>query len=114
MARGNRLHMKIAERAKQFMPFAALKGYEEALALQEKVVTHSITLTEAQREELDQRIKYVKTGTMLDLIYFDGLDFIKISGLVSRVDMDARLLKVVNTKIFFKDIYYISIDKYSE
>lgn len=106
--------MKIEERAKQFMPFAALKGYEEALALQEKVVTNSIALTEAQREELDRMIKYVKPGIMLDLIYFDGLDFIKISGLVSRVDMDAGLLKIVNTKIYFKDIYYISVEQHDE
>lgn len=35
---GNRPKMDRAERAKQFMPFAALKGYEEALREREKQV----------------------------------------------------------------------------
>lgn len=38
MSRGNNVHIKMTpeERAKQFMPFAALKGYEEALRAKEK------------------------------------------------------------------------------
>lgn len=35
---GNRPKMSPADRAKQFMPFAALKGYEEALREKEKEV----------------------------------------------------------------------------
>ena len=38
---GNRIKMSPAERAKQFMPFAALKGYEEALRAKEKEVYHN-------------------------------------------------------------------------
>lgn len=33
---GNRPKMSPADRAKQFMPFAALKGYEEALREKER------------------------------------------------------------------------------
>lgn len=38
MSKGNNVHIKMTpeERAKQFMPFAALKGYEEALRAKEK------------------------------------------------------------------------------
>lgn len=38
MSKGNTVHIKMTpeERAKQFMPFAALKGYEEALRAKEK------------------------------------------------------------------------------
>lgn len=35
---GNRPKMSPADRAKQFMPFAALKGYEEALRKKEQEV----------------------------------------------------------------------------
>ena len=40
----NRLKMSRADRAKQFMPFAALKGYPEALRKKEKEI-------EKQKEE---------------------------------------------------------------
>lgn len=37
MSKGSNIHIKMTkeERAKQFMPFAALKGYEEALRKKE-------------------------------------------------------------------------------
>ena len=38
MATKNRTPMPVSERAKQFMPFAALKGYEEALRAKEREV----------------------------------------------------------------------------
>ena len=42
----NRPKMRREDRAKQFMPFAALKGYSEALRKKEEVV-------EAQKEQSD-------------------------------------------------------------
>lgn len=38
-----RQRMDIADRAKQFMPFAALKGYEEALAEEERRLAEKST-----------------------------------------------------------------------
>ena len=37
MIKTDRIPMKLSDRAKIFMPFAALKGYEEALAKQEQL-----------------------------------------------------------------------------
>ena len=42
-------------------------------------------------------------------IYKD--EYIKIEGMVSRLDIDARVLKVVNTKIPFDDIYDLYVEK---
>lgn len=44
---GNRPKMSREDRAKQFMPFAALKGYPEALRKKEKEV-------EAQKERFEE------------------------------------------------------------
>ena len=44
--------MNREERAKQFMPFAALKGYPEALRKKEKVVVPKKELSEEYQEEL--------------------------------------------------------------
>ena len=49
-----RAKMDRAERAKQFMPFAALKGYEEALREKEKIVVPRIELSEEMKEELEK------------------------------------------------------------
>ena len=46
---GRRGKMSPAERAKQFMPFAALKGYEEALRQKEKIVVEKIELSEEMK-----------------------------------------------------------------
>ena len=46
--------MSRQERAKQFMPFAALKGYEDALRKKEKVTVPKAQLCPERQEELDR------------------------------------------------------------
>ncbi len=43
-----RQRMDIADRAKQFMPFAALKGYEEALAEVERRIAEKSTMDDGR------------------------------------------------------------------
>ena len=52
----NRVKMSREERAKQFMPFAALKGYEEALREKEKVMVPKVELSEEREAELNQQL----------------------------------------------------------
>lgn len=47
-----RAKMSREERAKQFMPFAALKGYPDALRKKEKIVVPKMELSEDYEEEL--------------------------------------------------------------
>ena len=49
--------MPIEERAKQFMPFSALKGLEEALASKEKIIVPKKELTQDYAEELNLKLK---------------------------------------------------------
>ena len=49
--------MNRQDRAKQFMPFAALKGYEEALRQRENSPHPRITMGEDQAEELDRKLR---------------------------------------------------------
>ena len=95
-------------RAKQFVPFAALKGYEEALRAKEKIVVEKIELSEEKKAELDYRIQQIQKNDMVTVVYFLKDEYIKIEGMVSRLDKDARVLKIVNTKIPFEDIYELS------
>lgn len=45
--------MPIEDRAKQFMPFAALKGLPDALAAKEKITVPKTELSEEMAEESD-------------------------------------------------------------
>lgn len=100
-----RAKMSREERAKQFMPFAALKGYEEALREKEKVVVEKIELSEERKAELDEKLHQVQKNDMVTVVYFHEDEYLKVTGMVSRFDTDARILKVVNTKIPFEDLY---------
>lgn len=95
-------------RAKQFVPFAALKGYEEALRAKEKIVVEKIELSEEKKEELDRKLHQIQKNDIITVVYFQKDEYIKLEGMVSRLDTDARILKIVNTRIPFEDIYELS------
>ncbi len=97
-------------RAKQFVPFAAVKGYEEALRAKEKVVVEKHELSEEKKAELDFKLHQIHKNDMITVVYFYKDEYIKIEGMVSRLDIDARVLKVVNTKIPFEDIYDLCVE----
>lgn len=99
--------MERAERAKQFMPFAALKGYEEALREKEKIIVPKVELSEYSKEILDWKLQNIKKNDIITVVYFCNDEYLKITGMVSRLDITARVIKIVNTKIAFDDIYDI-------
>ncbi len=106
--------MSREDRAKQFMPFAALKGYEEELRKKEKIVVPKIELSEERKDELDRQFMKIKKKDIVTAVYFCRGEYLKVTGMVSRVDTDARLLVIVNTKIPFEDLYDITLDKREE
>ena len=92
-------------RAKQFIPFSALKGYEDALRAKEKVVVPKIELSDEKKEELNRKLQQIQKNDMITVVYFHQNEYLEMEGMVSRIDKDARILKVVNTRIAFSDIY---------
>ena len=95
------------DRAKQFMPFSALKGYEEALKKQEVVRVPKRELSEEYAENLDRKLRVVRQGDMVAVTYYYRGEYRKIMGLVSRVNATGGALTVVNTRIPFEDLYDI-------
>lgn len=99
--------MSREDRAKQFMPFAALKGYPDALRKKEKIVVPKAELSEEAADNLDWKLRQVKKNDIITVVYFCKNEYLKITGMVSRLDKTARVLKIVQTKINFDDIYDI-------
>ncbi|MDE7197420.1 MAG: YolD-like family protein [Lachnospiraceae bacterium] len=107
MANKPKNKMPIEERAKQFVPFAALRGLPDALAAKEKVLVPKIELSPEMAEELDRQMHLIAKGKMASVVYFHKGEYIKITGLVARIDQTSRMLQIVNTKIPFEDILQI-------
>src|SRR5690554_3899008 len=99
--------MSRQDRAKQFMPFAALKGYEEALAKKEKIIVAKSVLSEDYKEVLDRKLLQVRRNDIIKVIHYHQGEYLKTTGMVSKIYYNSRYIKVVNTKIYFDDLYDI-------
>ncbi len=106
-----RAKMSREDRAKQFMPFAALKGYEEALRAKERIVVDKKELSEERKEELDEVIHKIKKQDMVTAVYYEREEYLKITGMVSKIDFDSRFIQIVNKKISFEDLFSIGINE---
>ena len=103
----NRSKMSVQNRAKQFMPFAALAGYEDALAAKEKITVPKIELSEDMALELDRKMQLLEKGNMASIVYYKNGEYLKKTGLIAKIDTTCRVLQVVSTKIPFDDIFDI-------
>lgn len=99
------------ERAKQFMPFAALKGYPKALKEKEKIIVPKKELASDYLEELNWELKKIRRRDMVTAIYFCRGEYRKITGLVSNIDSNAKMLTIVHTDIPLDDLYAIQKDE---
>ena len=102
---------KKADRAKIFMPFAALKGFEEALREKEKIIVKKKELCEDEIDDLNRKMNLIEKGKMVKVIYHNGEEYIEIKGLVSYIDKVLGDITIVNTKIKFENILKIDIDE---
>ena len=57
---------------------------------------------------LNRKLRQVHKMDIVTVTYFAEGEYLKQTGVVSRMDETARILKVVNTKIRFDDILNIS------
>ena len=74
----NNLHHRMdqANRAKQFMPFDALKGFREALAEKEKLLVPKKELSEERKAELEEYEKYVQTKKYVEEVAREKLGLV--------------------------------------
>lgn len=91
-------------RAKQFQPFAALKGYEEALREAEKRPAVRREFAEEYQEEMDRKLRQLRKGDPVTAVYFREGEYCQISGTVQRIDGEAGILAVGQTKIPLADL----------
>lgn len=96
-----------ADRARQFMPFAALKGYYDLVRQEERTPQPRHQLTEEEALELSVQIRRLQTGSIARVTYYDRDAYITIHGAVAHIDEAFRTLRIVTTDIPFDDILRI-------
>ncbi len=98
-----------ADRAMQFAPFAALKGYYESVREQERITEPKRELSEDEAEEVSNTLNKLTLGTTVKIRYYDVDAYTTIVGVVSEINLPYRRLKVVKTTVPFDDIYSIEL-----
>ncbi len=101
--------MARSDRASIFQPFAALRGFEEALREKERIEVEKAILSEEALDYLDYQLSTLKIGDMVTIIYYDSGSYLKKTGLISKIKKDAHYLTVVTTDISFDTIREIQI-----
>ncbi|MFV0250089.1 MAG: hypothetical protein ACK5HP_03550 [Bacilli bacterium] len=75
------------ERAKQFMPFYALKGFREMLYFVEKQKLEKKDFSSDFLIILDEKLKKVKKVMNIKVTYYFDLNYIETCGIVKSVDV---------------------------
>lgn len=107
MGNKTRAPMPPEARAKQFMPFAALKGFEEALSLQEKKNQQKAALDEEEIEKINRMLNKLTVGDEAKLICFRAGRYTPVNGTVRQINEHRQFLELDDTRIYFDDILKI-------
>ena len=106
---GKHPRMDIADRAKQFAPFAALTGHEAAIRAREKIVVEKIELSEDAAEELDRTLREIQRGMLIKVVYFKEGEYLELTGMVSGIDSIERNITIVDTVISLEDLLAVQV-----
>lgn len=106
--------MTRAERAKQFAPFDAMKGLQEALRDREekhlRVERHEIS--EEMAEHNSKVILKLVRGMRVEIYCYSAFHDVTKRGTITDIDITFRNLKLGDERIWFDDIYTIRITEY--
>lgn len=97
------------DRAMQFAPFAALKGYYESIRNQERITQPKKELSDDDSELISNTLNKLTAGVNVKIRYYDIDSYVTIEGTVIEINEPYHRLKVNKTAITFADIYSICI-----
>lgn len=103
-----RAKMPRKDRAKQFAPFDALKGLQDALRLKEYEHERGLKgdIQEEKIAEISKTLLEIQKNEMVKLTYFFDGYYKEITG-KAKVDIINQEIKVDNIKVNFSDIFDI-------
>ena len=104
--------MPASRRAKQFMPFDALRALKEAIAAKEKIPIPKKELAEDMVREINSILVDLRKGQNVTVVYYNDYEeeYHQLTGAVEKVDAYWRLLQIGNIAIDFEEISEIHTD----
>ena len=100
-----------ADRARQFMPFSALRGFGKMIAEQTREKTPKRELSEYDAERLSRKMAMVEKGDLVRVTDYDPDAYVTLDGIVSDLDVPMRRLRVIKTVIPFDDVIDIEVER---
>lgn len=112
-------HMSAYDRAAQFSPFAALTGYEDAVAETARLTDKKAELDEYGKSDLNERLNIIQDTLdeqpKVSITYFlpdkkkSGGEYVTVSGCVKKIDEYEHIVVMLDaTKIPIDDIAEIN------
>ena len=107
---GNREKMPISNRAKQFMPFAALTGLNEALERKEKELCFMAkpVISEEKAEMINTELLNVDPGDKVCVEYYKDGEMHTVVGTVEKKDLTYHRIVIGGERIKTDDVLNIS------
>src|SRR5699024_11073359 len=81
-------------RAKQFLPFDALKGLQEALREKEIEYEEKKELSEETLAELNNRFNQIEKGSYVKIRYYRNGRYSEIKGIVTYIDYIKKKIQI--------------------
>lgn len=98
-----------ADRAQQFMPFAALTGYYQMIRERQRVIEERHELTDEEAAELDEVLSRVHRGDLVRVRYYDRDCYVWRTDIVRQVDAAMRRLRLEHMDIPFADVLSVEV-----
>ena len=108
----NRAKMPPSKRAKQFMPFAAVAGLEQALRKKEYELglISKPEISEEMAEETDRKLCELKKGDDVRVTYYREGEIITTRGAYLKFDEMRRIMIIGDIEISIYDILSMEIE----
>ena len=95
------------DRAKQFLPFDALNGFQSALREKEKIIVDKKDLSEEAKEELSRKLNSLEIGDKVKIVHYKNKEYKIDVGTFKQIDRMQRFIVIGNTKIAIDNIFKI-------
>lgn len=93
------------ERARQFMPFAALKGFDDMVREQERKAEPRREMTEERACALSWAIAALRKGDRIRAVHYANGRYRELVGKVESVDRTFRTLRAGGVLVAFDDLF---------
>ena len=103
-----RYKMSRADRAKQFAPFAALKGYDDMIVATGTDRFTRILLCEEEAQMLSDKLLQLRRGMYVTIMFQTGNGIDELTGMISEVEPALRFVRIDRKMINMDDMIDIT------